>query len=210
MPEFTTEVVPPLNDPSLAPAANGNAASTAVAARILVIDDEASIRESLEVLLSLEGYSITIAPFTAKRDCGRSRPTTSIWFCSTSLCPARADSSSPPAAVAVGLSCLGGGIAVGQIGAAAMAAMSENPRSFGPRAALRRSGGRNLPLGIHRGPDDHLGGVERSARRGIPCSRRGGAGRRVPIRRGAGNGRCSTPEEALDAFRAVTATEKAR
>lgn len=31
------------------------------------------------------------------------------------------------AAVAVGLSCLGGGIAVGQIGAAAMAAMSENP-----------------------------------------------------------------------------------
>ena len=31
------------------------------------------------------------------------------------------------AAVAVGLATLGGGIAVGQIGAAAMAAMSENP-----------------------------------------------------------------------------------
>jgi V/A-type H+/Na+-transporting ATPase subunit K len=31
------------------------------------------------------------------------------------------------AALAVGFSCLGGGIAVGQIGAAAMAAMSENP-----------------------------------------------------------------------------------
>ncbi len=31
------------------------------------------------------------------------------------------------AAMAVGLACIGGGIAVGQIGAAAMAAMSENP-----------------------------------------------------------------------------------
>ncbi len=35
------------------------------------------------------------------------------------------------AAVAVGLACLGGGIAVGQIGAAAMAAMSENPELSG-------------------------------------------------------------------------------
>ncbi|MGA2977187.1 MAG: ATP synthase subunit C [Spirochaetia bacterium] len=31
------------------------------------------------------------------------------------------------AAIAVGVACIGGGLAVGQIGAAAMAAMSENP-----------------------------------------------------------------------------------
>ncbi len=35
------------------------------------------------------------------------------------------------AAAAVGIACLGGGIAVGQIGAAAMAAMSENPELSG-------------------------------------------------------------------------------
>jgi V/A-type H+-transporting ATPase subunit K len=35
------------------------------------------------------------------------------------------------AGVAVGLSCIGGGIAVGRIGAAAMGAMSENPELFG-------------------------------------------------------------------------------
>jgi V/A-type H+-transporting ATPase subunit K len=35
------------------------------------------------------------------------------------------------AAAAVGISCIGGGIAVGQIGAAAMGAMSENPELSG-------------------------------------------------------------------------------
>lgn len=35
------------------------------------------------------------------------------------------------AAIAVGLSCIGGGIAVGRIGAAAMGAMSENPELSG-------------------------------------------------------------------------------
>jgi V/A-type H+-transporting ATPase subunit K len=35
------------------------------------------------------------------------------------------------AALAVGVSCIGGGIAVGQIGAAAMGAMSENPELSG-------------------------------------------------------------------------------
>lgn len=35
------------------------------------------------------------------------------------------------AAAAVGFACIGGGIAVGQIGAAAMAAMSENPELSG-------------------------------------------------------------------------------
>jgi len=37
------------------------AANSSVAANILVIDDEAAIRESLEVLLSLEGYAVTMA-----------------------------------------------------------------------------------------------------------------------------------------------------
>ena len=35
------------------------------------------------------------------------------------------------AAVAVGVSCIGGGIAVGRIGSSAMGAMSENPDLFG-------------------------------------------------------------------------------
>lgn len=35
------------------------------------------------------------------------------------------------AALAVGVGCIGGGIAVGQIGAAAMGAMSENPELSG-------------------------------------------------------------------------------
>jgi V/A-type H+-transporting ATPase subunit K len=35
------------------------------------------------------------------------------------------------AAAAVGMSCIGGGVAVGQIGAAAMGAMSENPELSG-------------------------------------------------------------------------------
>jgi V/A-type H+-transporting ATPase subunit K len=35
------------------------------------------------------------------------------------------------AAIAVGIACIGGGIAVGQIGAAAMGAMSENPEISG-------------------------------------------------------------------------------
>ena len=52
------EVVLPLNAPVSPNAANGNVSN----ANILVIDDEAGIRESLEVLLSLEGYSTTLAP----------------------------------------------------------------------------------------------------------------------------------------------------
>ncbi len=50
------EVELSLND-SAAPADNGNSRTGA----ILVIDDEAGIRESLEVLLSLEGYQVTTA-----------------------------------------------------------------------------------------------------------------------------------------------------
>ncbi len=51
------EVEIPLNDSVPAPASNGSSHAGA----ILVIDDEAGIRESLEVLLSLEGYQVTTA-----------------------------------------------------------------------------------------------------------------------------------------------------
>src|ERR1700722_16826321 len=46
--------------PSASPA-SGNLAAAGMPARILVIDDESSIRESLEVLLSLEGYTVSMA-----------------------------------------------------------------------------------------------------------------------------------------------------
>src|SRR5271157_2724011 len=55
------EVEQPFNLPVSASAANGNSADAAIAARILVIDDEAGIRESLEVLLTLEGYAVRTA-----------------------------------------------------------------------------------------------------------------------------------------------------
>ena len=51
------EVELPLNISASAPQANGNPTN----GNILVIDDEAGIRESLEVLLSLEGYSPRMA-----------------------------------------------------------------------------------------------------------------------------------------------------
>ena len=53
------EVELPLN-PS-ATAVSGDSALASGLARILVIDDEAAIRESLEVLLTLEGYAVTMA-----------------------------------------------------------------------------------------------------------------------------------------------------
>ena len=57
MPEPTTEPALPLNLPVSASAANDSSAGPS----ILVIDDEAAIRESLEVLLTLEGYSLRMA-----------------------------------------------------------------------------------------------------------------------------------------------------
>ena len=53
MPEVELTLNAPVNT-------NGNTGST-IPASILVIDDEASIRESLEVLLSLEGYTTAMA-----------------------------------------------------------------------------------------------------------------------------------------------------
>src|ERR1039457_7711430 len=51
------EVEQPLNVPVSASAATSNFDG----ASILVIDDEAAIRESLEVLLTLEGYTVKMA-----------------------------------------------------------------------------------------------------------------------------------------------------
>ena len=53
------EVELPLN-PS-ATSVSGDSALASGLASILVIDDEAAIRESLEVLLTLEGYAVTLA-----------------------------------------------------------------------------------------------------------------------------------------------------
>ena len=55
------EVEQPLNQPIPMNGASGNHAGASVPASILVIDDEAGIRESLEVLLTLEGYSVRTA-----------------------------------------------------------------------------------------------------------------------------------------------------
>jgi len=55
------EVDQPLNISAFPSAANGNASGAGGVTSILVIDDEAGIRESLEVLLTLEGYSVRMA-----------------------------------------------------------------------------------------------------------------------------------------------------
>jgi len=54
-----SEVELPLNPPASATAADEP--GFPAAGSILVIDDEAAIRESLEVLLSLEGYTTRVA-----------------------------------------------------------------------------------------------------------------------------------------------------
>ena len=50
------------SDHALALAPESPAANTETAHRILIIDDEAGIRESLETLLGLEGYAVDTAP----------------------------------------------------------------------------------------------------------------------------------------------------
>ena len=54
------EVLSPLNESLSQPAIIANLDNT-TSSRILVIDDEAGIRESLEVLLTLEGYTVELA-----------------------------------------------------------------------------------------------------------------------------------------------------
>jgi DNA-binding NtrC family response regulator len=55
------EVELPLNLPATATGFAGNSGFSSGLANILVIDDEAAIRESLEVLLTLEGYTVRMA-----------------------------------------------------------------------------------------------------------------------------------------------------
>ena len=56
-----SEVELPFNPPASANAAADESGPSSSLASILVIDDEAAIRESLEVLLSLEGYTTKVA-----------------------------------------------------------------------------------------------------------------------------------------------------
>ncbi|HEX4038530.1 MAG TPA: sigma-54 dependent transcriptional regulator [Acidobacteriaceae bacterium] len=50
-----------MSEATFVAAANAHAGGSELAPRILIIDDEAAIRESLETLLSLEGYAVEIA-----------------------------------------------------------------------------------------------------------------------------------------------------
>ncbi len=54
---------------------------------MLIIDDEAAIRESLETLLEMEGYDVQSAA-TADEGMSADRQTApTTWFCSTWRCP---------------------------------------------------------------------------------------------------------------------------
>ena len=55
--------------------------------RILIIDDEAAIRESLETLLTLEGFTVTMAGDGDVRAATCCRATSTTCCCSTSRCP---------------------------------------------------------------------------------------------------------------------------
>ena len=55
------EVEEPLNFPVSPSATSSNSNAPGISPSILVIDDEAAIRESLEVLLTLEGYTVQMA-----------------------------------------------------------------------------------------------------------------------------------------------------
>jgi DNA-binding NtrC family response regulator len=56
-----SEATVPLNPEAIAPLAAGSDARVVGPARILIIDDEAAIRESLDALLGMEGFSVTAA-----------------------------------------------------------------------------------------------------------------------------------------------------
>jgi DNA-binding NtrC family response regulator len=56
-----SEATVSLNSEAVAPRPSGSDARVVGPARILIVDDEAAIRESLEALLSMEGFSVTAA-----------------------------------------------------------------------------------------------------------------------------------------------------
>jgi DNA-binding NtrC family response regulator len=56
-----SEATVPINPEALAPSPAGSDARVVGPARILIIDDETAIRESLEALLSMEGFHVTMA-----------------------------------------------------------------------------------------------------------------------------------------------------
>jgi DNA-binding NtrC family response regulator len=56
-----SEATVPLNSVAIEPLAAGLDARVVGPARILIIDDEAAIRESLDALLSMEGFNVTVA-----------------------------------------------------------------------------------------------------------------------------------------------------
>ncbi|MDR0553909.1 MAG: ATP synthase subunit C [Treponema sp.] len=70
------------------------------------------------IFLSITLMVLGMAVFAQGAEAGASAEGTAVWKYIA-------------AALAVGLSCIAGGIAVGQIGAAAMGAMSENPELSG-------------------------------------------------------------------------------
>src|ERR1019366_8314727 len=56
-----SEATVPLNPEAVAPLSPGPDARVVGPARILIVDDEAAIRESLDALLSMEGINVTTA-----------------------------------------------------------------------------------------------------------------------------------------------------
>ena len=56
-----SEATVPLNPETLAQAAAGSDARVVGPAHILIIDDESAIRESLDALLGMEGFQVTLA-----------------------------------------------------------------------------------------------------------------------------------------------------
>ncbi len=61
-------------------------AKVSSAGSVLIIDDEAAIRESLETLLEMEGYDVQSAA-TADEGLAGSASAPSTWSCSTWRCP---------------------------------------------------------------------------------------------------------------------------
>ena len=69
----------------LVPQSKANVSNPEPAPRILIIDDEAAIRESLETLLVLEGY-VSTWPLRARPGSDASIAETMTWFCWTWRC----------------------------------------------------------------------------------------------------------------------------